>query len=924
MSRRIALAALLLCAWRMPPAAAEVVLDGPRFRAVLGDDATWQSLTEKASGRNVLGRDRLAAASIELDGKWHNADRATRARDRLTFGFARASTELVYRVLPAADWMALELEAVRGARPGQVTLLRLGTTVGPRLGSKLNAAWDDDRAVCLRPLNLATVCRAARRKGYAELSLAAQDAPGPKLEGSGGALIVAPTAELKGILSRLAERFGLPRNEAPDGTGSRDLPAARESYLFLRFGESEVDQVVAWCRRLGIGQVMLSSDAWCTSVGHYLFNEKNYPDGAESLRRTVARLHEAGVLVGMHTFVSKVSKRDPYVTPVPDRRFWVDAQASLAADVGPADREIRTAEDLSQWPGSPVARQKVWEGNVVRHQEVILDNEIIRYERIGPEGKWDTFLGCQRGAWKTAPAGHRAGTAARHYGVDGCIDGYIIDPDTTLLDEVAARLAEVFNRCDFDMVYFDGSEDVPRTRYACYEAKAHAAAMVRFTRRPLVHMGGGFAPGLWHSFTRDATVDQYPGTYLALIHAGGTIAKWPTCKDHIDRSVRRVRQLEEDMTPGELGWFGLYTKRGPFEGLQLDEIEYLMTRSLGLDAPISLQTSLAVLEKHPLSAGIEEIVRSYQDLRRAGRVGAEVRSRLAEPGKDFVLYRAATGAEPQFVAVEAVGEPAGTRDLRAMVGALGPDAVATVWHSQGRPGQLILGTPGERTSACDIQGRAIEFTADGQKTVIGIGSRRTTLRLAGQSAEAGARLLAEARFVPRPAIVLWRQAEEFVSSAGQVTTGSAAKVADPEAIGDFVLAAGSASPRTPPVGAWHYTFDVPHAGSWTLWARVRYPTGGDLSFSLVSEGPDAATHVVGNCGAAGTAWHWTGSGGGRDSSAPGQPIVLRLPEGRVTVRISPREATGRALTNPRLDAVCLSDDPEWRPTDEAARRALER
>jgi hypothetical protein len=245
----------------------------------------------------------------------------------------------------------------------------------------------------------------------------------------------------------------------------KDSPIARQSYWFLGFGEKEVDKVIDYCHRAGLRQVMMSSGAWCVHVGHYTFNTRQYPDGIESLRRTVARLHAAGILVGMHTFASKVSKTDAYVTPVPSRGFWVDMRAQLAVDAGPTDKQIRTTTDLSQWPGSPVCRQKVWEGHVTKHQEVVIDDEIICFDRIGPEGKWDTFQGCRRGAYGTRAASHASKTECRHYGVDGCINGYIIDLDGPLFEETTSRLAEIFNACDFDMVYFDGSEDVPRTRY---------------------------------------------------------------------------------------------------------------------------------------------------------------------------------------------------------------------------------------------------------------------------------------------------------------------------------------------------------------------------------------------------------------------------------------------------------------------------
>jgi hypothetical protein len=34
-------------------------------------------------------------------------------------------------------------------------------------------------------------------------------------------------------------------------------------------------------------------------------------------------------------------------------------------------------------------------------------DEIIQYKAIGPEGKYDTFMGCKRGAWKTHAAAHK-------------------------------------------------------------------------------------------------------------------------------------------------------------------------------------------------------------------------------------------------------------------------------------------------------------------------------------------------------------------------------------------------------------------------------------------------------------------------------------------------------------------------------------
>lgn len=691
-------------------ARSEIVFENARVRAVLGDDAAWRSITDKKSGAELCATsehvvfasvriapvevrgsgadggsviDQQAAMAAESKTKSRAAKRASFADGKLTVGFAGCDTRLTYAVRSEPDWILFALTGVEGTRPAEVTLARIGVTVTNHVGTRLGLAWNDSFAIGLQGANMPTRGQAALRNKYAELFATTQDAPGPKLEGAAVALVAAPTDEIDSLLRKFSVAFDLPRNEA-DGTPSKNLPLAKQSYWFLGFGEKDADKAVDYCQRSGIHQVLLLSSSWCKSPGHYVFNTANYPDGLESLKRTVAKLHAAGIGVGMHCYASKIAKIDEYVSPVPDRRFWVDRMTALAADVSPGDAVIRSTSDLREWPGSPVAKQTVWEGGVTKHQEVIVDDEIVSYERIGPAGKWDSFLGCKRGAWKTVPAPHTAGTTGRHNGVDGGINGYIIDQETSLLDETTTRLAAIFNACDFDMVYFDGGEDVDRRRFNYYISKFQAVAMSKFTKRPLVHMGTAMTHNLWHSFTRSGTVDTYLNTLRGAIAAGAKVGAWPTVRDHIDTSVRYMLSVGDDRIPGELGWFGIWPKDASTDGLQFDEVEYLMCKSLAHDAPISLETSFSQMEKHPLTPGLLDIVRDYEELRTSGKVSAAMREKLRAPKKDFLMH------DGEFIAVTAA-EVAGGRDVRAMVGQRKGDAVIALWHSLGAAGTLKLG-----------------------------------------------------------------------------------------------------------------------------------------------------------------------------------------------------------------------------------------
>ncbi|MGD0091226.1 MAG: hypothetical protein ABSE73_15015 [Planctomycetota bacterium] len=761
MKRTALYVAAVLSAAAAAVSGAEIVFENSRIRAVLGEDAVWRSITDKAGGKEYCAqRQRIAFADARVAEappaqnagalKSRRANLAGFSDGKLTVAFEGCDTVLTYAVKSEPDWILFTLTSVTGTRPAELTLVRLGTTLSQHVGTRLCLGWDDAYAVALTGANLQTRGQAARRKDYTELLATTQDAPGPKLEGAAAALAGAPTTEIDALLQRLAAACNLPRNEG-GGKPSKSLPLARQSYWFLSVGQKDADKVVDYCKQTGFRQVMMTSWSWCRTPGHYVFNTGNYPDGLEGLKRTVEQLHAAGILVGMHCYASKVSKSDAYVTPVPDRRFWVDRVAEIAGDVGLADTAIRTASDLREWPGSPVASQKIWEGGVTKHQEVIVDDEIVFYERIGPEGKWDTFLGCKRGAWGTHPAAHTARTPGRHYGVDGGINGYIIDQESTLLDEATTRLAEIFNTCGFDMVYFDGGEDVDTRRFDYYVSKFQAVAMSKFAKRPLVHMGTIMTHHLMNSFTRSATMDTYLNTLNGAIMAGAKVEKWPTVKDHIDKSVQYMLSVAEDRMPGELGWFGIWPKGKNCDGLQMDEIEYLMARSLAYDAPVSLETSFREMASHPLTPGLLEIVREYEELRAGGPLKEDARAALREPKKDFLLFHdAAPGGQAlaEFVAVTPA-EVSGGRDVRAWLGSHGGDTLAALWHYTGQPGSLVLEGAPESTRVVDVFGKPLPAARTPAGALeIPLGPRRATVVLPGTTPQAARELLKNAKLEP--------------------------------------------------------------------------------------------------------------------------------------------------------------------------------
>ena len=209
--------------------------------------------------------------------------------------------------------------------------------------------------------------------------------------------------------------------------------------------------------------------------------------------------------------------------------------------------------------------------------------------------------------------------------------------------------------------------------------------------------------------------------------------------------------------------------------------------------------------------------------------------------------------QPAFVEVEEMPKVAGTHDVRSFVGALGKDTLATLWHYLGKDGHLTVKTA--NVAAYDVQDlrspvwyetmnkgsvrsfdyrhKPIELKKIDDSTAIPLGAGRVTLHFPGIGPGAVRKLLESAKLELRRPDVFWIRAEDYQDRVGAMTKVSEADVDEPEALSDPILAAGPIDRTGKTPSYCEYSVTIPRKATWTLWARVRYPTGGDMSFGLV-------------------------------------------------------------------------------------------
>jgi len=156
-----------------------------------------------------------------------------------------------------------------------------------------------------------------------------------------------------------------------------------------------------------------------------------------------------------------------------------------------------------------------------------------------------------------------------------------------------------------------------------------------------------------------------------------------------------------------------------------------------------------------------------------------------------------------------------------------------------------------------------------------------------------------------------------------MTPASRVGLSEAEALGEFLVPMVTATAETTAPDSWvEFSAMVPKHGSYRLWGRVRFPAGAEESFRVSSANVASNTgEPVLGAGQDPRHWHWVNGG------------AVQLPAGPWTFRIHPQRAAASTFgplrwrqaeltQTPRLNLLCLTDDPSFVPTDAEAQTAL--
>ena len=737
-------------------ASGQVVLETRDLRMVVREDGVLQSLSARNSGKEYAwlskpgsiatvyrGGKAFYASHVDYKedeaplyrgGQSFPASGVQRTGNRLTVEFAGANVKATYQVRTNEHYVALKLLAVEGEPIDRIDLLHLRLRKLPHLGAWINVAYDDEFGICVCAGNIRTNAGMNRRDKYVELRAMAEKQV--RLGQAVAVLFGCPDPKNKFLdaMAVVERDFKLPA-----GARRRGSPIQKYSYLWARPTPENIGEYIQIARRCGFRMILFSYTAFSRGAGHFLWNE-HYPHGIADLKKVTDAIREAGLKLGLHIHYSKAHKSDPYVTPVPDDRLHTVRTFTLPLAI---DRRTDTITVKENPKGCTLD-----EGRRI----LKAGKELITYQSYTTEPPYQ-FTGCERGHLDTAALARGAGERIGLLNVDDWNIFVRFNQNSDIQDEVGRRIGEIVNQTGpYDMVYFDGAEDV-HSPYWYHVANAQYRVYQHFQHEPAVCETAMNTHFSWHMMSRSNAYDV-PSKHIK------------NFTYHVPSRTAPVRAM--DFTRIEFGWlFGLYDYVGP------DVLEYVLSRAAAWDCPFSIRISPAQLMAHARGEDCLNVIKIWEDARIEDRLPHAYRGMLRTlDSKDHRLVRVWDAVmkqdwkdtwmntefsdqehhlflnergEYELVAIDEIPDVANSfckaysfqRTTRPN------DSYVLLWAVKGKADLLIPVGPG-RITAMRPFGKELPVRAEGEAAVVPIGDR-SYLYLVGVPIEQTRRSLQRAK-----------------------------------------------------------------------------------------------------------------------------------------------------------------------------------
>ncbi len=439
------------------------------------------------------------------------------------------------------------------------------------------------------------------------------------IKGTKIALFGTSAATLLPAISKIEIQEGLP-HPMIDGQWGKQSPGASASYLIMNFGEKNIDDAIALCKKAGLQYLYHGGpfETW----GQFKLHENEFPSNWVSMRKYVQKAEKEGIKLGVHTLSNFITTNDPYVTPVPDKGLARVGYSFVESNFDDKATQIiiRSPDFFNQMKNNSL-------------RTVVIGDELIRYRIVSATAPW-TLVDCIRGAFGTKAAAHQRGDT-----IGKLMDqGYkVFLADDALQEEMALTLASLFNETGLRQISFDGLE-------GCW-----ASGMGQYARQKFVKTWyDNLSPELKGKVINDAS---NPGHYFWHIF---TRMNWGEPwyagfrESQTQYRLKNQEYFQRNLMPHMLGWFSMNKKTS------LEDLEWLLARAAGFDAGFGLSTGTQEFYEHGKGETILSTIRDWETARLDGAFSEAQKTQLRDITREFHLTKSGASSWNLFPVAHSV------------------------------------------------------------------------------------------------------------------------------------------------------------------------------------------------------------------------------------------------------------------------------
>jgi hypothetical protein len=588
--------------------------------------------------------------------------------------------------LKQIDYRIEDFGVKRKTEIDEIALLQLPVKKRENFGEWLNVTWDEQVAVNVLGTHATTRIDAFQYKDYMTM-YAGLDFK-VKLFNSGAALITTSKEKLLICIDKVERDYGMPL-----GVESRQNKEYKYSYYELRDVTTQnIDEHIEYAKKGGFKSVVVYYVDFAKACGHYEWKDK-YPNGMKDLQEITSKIKAAGMIPGIHIHYSKIAVNDPYINNgIPDSRTNHVREFILSEPLNATSTTITVEGSLED-----VRMEK---GRRLLH----IDNELITYEGYTTEPPYQ-FTGCTRSVFNSKAAPHNKGQYFRLLDVDDWPLFIRINQNTSIQKEIAERIGKIYNEAGFRFVYFDGAEDVPMP-YWYNVSRSQMVVYNEMKPAPLFAEGALKSHYGWHILSRGNAFDTFPPERIR-----------PAMKKY---TLRCAEQIAKDFTSVNFGWINYLAPDEKTIGTQPSMYEYICSKAVAWDSPISLVGNLEDLREHPRTEDNLHVIKMWEEAKLQGAITEQQKEMLKNPEQEYILLKDKKGKYNLYPYQQITTDE--EKPIQAFIFQREGKTCIVYWHMTGS-GKLALNIEKSKLMLTNENGKKISFQSIGGKSILPAANR---------------------------------------------------------------------------------------------------------------------------------------------------------------------------------------------------------